>query len=181
MSKRQVTTTILCEDLQQLVFARRFLIKLGIHPRKIRQSLLPSGVGSGEQYVRQCYPNEVSAYRRQSSYRNVCLIVLIDADLKTVTDRLRQLDDALEEENLEKRQEKERIAIFVPKRNIETWIHYLQGEEVDEKTAYPKFAREGDCQPVVEALADRCDSGLEETAPPSLRMACRELQRILPL
>jgi len=39
--------------------------------------------------------------------------------------------------SLAKRQSDEKIAIFVPKRNIETWISYLQDQTqtVDEETA----------------------------------------------
>ncbi|MEH2140100.1 hypothetical protein [Nostoc sp.] len=80
----------------------------------------------------------------------------------------------------------EKIAIFVPKRNIETWIHYLQtGEVVEEeakKSKYPKFPKnEAICKPGVE-LANQCSQGsLDENAPPSLQAACEELQRLLPL
>jgi hypothetical protein len=181
MNKRRVTVVILCEDLQQLVFARRFLIKIGGERVVPRVVALPSGKGSGEQYVRERYLQEVKAYRSKSSHLNICLVVLLDADLTTIADRFQQLETALEEASEEKRQDGEKIAIFIPKRNIETWIHYLQGESVDEETAYPKLAREGDCKSAVEILVDRCKMGLEETAPPSLKMACQELQRILPL
>jgi hypothetical protein len=34
------------------------------------------------------------------------------------------------------RLETEKIAIFVPARNIETWIHYLNGNDCNEKESY---------------------------------------------
>jgi len=122
MTKRKVRVTILCEDIQQQVFARYFLIGRGFHPRKIRLLPLPEGKGSGEKYVRENYPAQVKSYRSKPTDESVCLVVLIDADRMTVTDRLHQLDTALEEDSQPRRQEDERIAIFVPKRNIETWI-----------------------------------------------------------
>jgi hypothetical protein len=97
--------------------------------------------------------------------------------------RLNELAAMLEENEQENRRLDEAIAIFVPKRNIETWIHYLQGESVNEETAYAKFEQnEAVCKTDVENLADRCYSqSLPEDAPRSLQTACAELQRLLPL
>jgi hypothetical protein len=76
----------------------------------------------------------------------------------------------------------EAIAIFIPKRNIETWIHYLQGESVDEEREFSKFTNESDCKPYVDQLVSQCFRGdLDPQAPSSLKTACRELQRILRL
>ena len=140
------------------------------------------GEGSGEQHVRTQYIEEVKHYRRTSSYSPVGthLIVIIDADKHTVEERLSQLDLALVIDGQVKRQAKEKIAIFVPKRNIETWIHYLMGESVDEQKAYPKLARQRQCKPFVKKLVKTiCPVGLPKDAPPSLHAACEELQRIL--
>lgn len=111
------------------------------------------------------------------------LIVVIDADTQTVESRLKQLDNALTENEQQPRQPHEAIAIFIPKRNIETWIHHLQGETVDEEKVYAKFPKaESVCKPDVENLANQCRQGnLEANAPPSLQTACGELQRILGL
>ncbi|MEM9540884.1 MAG: hypothetical protein AAGA60_15435 [Cyanobacteria bacterium P01_E01_bin.42] len=179
MTKRNVRITVLCEDLQQQVFVRYFLIGCGFHKRKLRFLPLPDGKGSGEQYVRNQYLEQVRAYRSKKA-EDICLIVLIDADTQTVQDRLNQFDRVLEENSQNKRQDDERIAIFVPKRNIETWIHYLQGETVDEETAYKKLPQESECKLYVEELSDRCPSNLDENAPSSLHTACQEWQRILP-
>lgn len=159
--------------------ARYFLQKRGFK-KPFRVNICPKGTQSGEQYVRQNYPIEVKAYRSQSSYRSVCLVVIIDADTHQVVDRLNQLNEALEDDSQERRQDSEKIALFVPKRNIETWLHYIQGEEVDEENNYPKLPRESDCKPFVEKFADRCSRGLDEDAPPSLQTACGEWQRIFP-
>ena len=184
MSQRRVQIVILCEDKQQEVFAIHFLQKRGFTlDRNFRTEICPKG--AGEQFVREKYAQEVVEYRRQRNKRSGMLIVLIDADKKTVEERLKQLDDALIENSQQLRQPSEAIAIFVPKRNIETWIHYLQGTNVNEQAEkpYPKFDKnESICKPYVEQLVNQCYQGnLDENAPPSLKAACGELQRILPL
>ncbi|QKQ76683.1 hypothetical protein [Nostoc sp. TCL240-02] len=179
MSQRRVQIVILCEDKQQEVFARHFLKKRGfILDRNLRIEICPKG--AGEQFVRKRYPTEVKAYRSKN-YRLGMLVVLIDADKKTVEERLKQLDDALIGDSQQIRQPDEAIAIFIPKINIETWIHYLQDEAVDEETEYSKLTNESACKPSVENLVNQCYQGLDENAPPSLQAACGELQRILPL
>ena len=180
----RVKMVVLCEDKQQEVFARYFLKKRGF-TGNIRFFPCPGGSQSGEQFVRSRYPLEVKEYRKQANHLSVGLVVLIDADTKTIQERLQQLDDALRENSQPLRQQNEKIAIFVPKRNIETWIHYLQGENVDENTEkpYPKFPNnESICKPYIEELVSQCSQGnLNENAPLSLQAACGELQRILPL
>lgn len=182
MSQRRVQIVILCEDRQQEVFARHFLEKRGFSGL-FRTKVCPSGSQSGEQYVRTQYPVEVKAYRQNRNRVSIGLVVLIDADIKTFQERLNQLACALSEDSQQERQSDEAIAIFVPKRNIETWIHYLQEETVNEEDEYSKFDKnESFCKPYVEKLADQCRSQkLPENAPASLQTACSELQRLLAL
>lgn len=180
MGRQGVELVILCEDLQQEVFARHFFIRRGFQRRKIRVRRNPRGQGAGEQYVREQYPQEVRAHRSRSSYLSTFLAVVIDADTHPVEHRLAQLDTALVNTSQPTRQTDEKIAIFIPKRNIETWLHYLMGETVDEIRAYPRLTRQSECKPYVEKLTEEiCPSGLPEDAPPSLHAACDELQRIL--
>jgi hypothetical protein len=140
--------------------------------------LSPYGRGAAEAFVRKQYPNEVREYRRKRSRLNIGLVVFMDADNKSVADRLIELERDL---GREKRQPDERIGIFIPKRNIETWIRHLQGKSVDEQTEYPHLDKEGDCKPLVAQLARDRHTPLPEGAPPSLRAACAELERILPV
>lgn len=175
-----VEVVVLCEDRQQEVFARNFLINCGVHPRRVRYVICPGGKQAGEQFVRQNYPLRVKSYRSTCTYKTVGLVVMTDADKKTVTERLEELGNALVSDGLSNRQDGERIAVFIPKRNIETWIHYLQGEDVNESDVYPKLAREGDCKPSVEQLAKKSHYRLTDDVPQSLRAACGELQRIFP-
>ena len=182
MSQRRVQIVILCEDRQQEVFARYFLEKRGFRG-PFRTQICPPGSQSGEQYVRTEYPKEVKAYRQNRNRVAIGLVVLIDADTGTLQDRLNQLASILDEDAQEKRRSQEAIAIFVPKRNIETWIHYLQGKTVNEEDAYSHFDKnEAACKTSVENLADRCYSqNLPEDAPQSLQAACGELQPLLSL
>jgi hypothetical protein len=181
MSQRRVQIVILCEDKQQEVFAIHFLQKRGFTlDRNFRAQICPKG--AGEQFVREKYAQEVVEYRRQRNKRSGMLIVLIDADKKTVEERLQQLNDALIQNSQQIRQPDEAIAIFVPKRNIETWINYLQSKNIDEETEYAKLKKQSDCKPYVEQLVNECYQGnLDNNTPPSLKAACEELQRILPL
>jgi hypothetical protein len=180
MAKRSIRLTILCEDLQQEVFARKFFMSRGFQPWELDFRTAPRGKGSGEAYVRERYPREVKTYRSKSTHLSICLAVIIDADKYTVQHRLNQLDVALEDDGQRKRQVGEKIAAFVPRRNIKTWIHYLREQAVDEETAYPKLARESDCKPDVEKLVNQiCPSGLPNDAPPSFHTACDELQKIV--
>jgi hypothetical protein len=78
-----------------------------------------------------------------------------------------------------KRGPDEPIAIFIPKRNIETWIRYLQGQAVDEVTVYPKLQNKSDCKSVVDKLPEQCRTGLPIASPPSLQLACDEMRRLV--
>jgi len=172
---------ILCEDRQQEVFARHFLVKCGVNRHRIHVKVSPKGAGAAEQYVRQQYPVEVLAYRANRHRINIALVVMIDADTREVVEHFRELENALHEATLSERQPDEQIGVFVPKRNIETWIHYLQGQSVNEIEEYPRFkGNEGICRPLVERLAINRDTPLPESAPNSLKIACSELKRILP-
>ncbi len=181
MSQR-IQIVIFCEDRQQEVFARYFLKKRGF-TGLFRAKICPPSSQSGEQYVRTQYPVEVKTYRQKRNRVSIGLVVLIYADTSTSQERLDWLTRTLVEDSQQNRQPDEAIAIFVPKRNIETWVHYLQGESVNEEDTYSKFPNnETNCKPSVENLAEQCRSQniLKET-PESLQLACGELQRLLQL
>jgi hypothetical protein len=63
------------------------------HEMRIERS--PSGEGSAENWVRKTFVKEVSVYR--SRHPQIKLIVVIDADTRTVQERLMQLDQALKD------------------------------------------------------------------------------------
>lgn len=179
MSKR-AQLIIVSEDLQQDYVARHYFMARGFDRHKIRSYINPKGEGAGEQYVRQKFVIEVKAYRQQANHLDVRLAVMIDADNFSVAERYLQLDKELEQSNHPKRQPTERIAIFVPKRNIETWIHYLQGEQVDEETVYRRLTAIGECKQYVHRFATEIrPQRLPDDAPASLHEACKEVTRIM--
>ncbi len=185
---RSVQAMVLTEDQQGWVFVRRLLIALGVPWRRIRVGLFPrDGRGCGEQFVRQRYPVEVRAQRACAAAS--WLVVHIDADDKTVNDRHQYLASECAEQCIAKRGPAERIAILVPKREIETWIHYLSGSSVvssgvDETQSYPKFQNEESCcWPAAEKLAAvvLAKSGVAglSNPPPSLVTGIDEVRRLL--
>ncbi|MCY3871836.1 MAG: hypothetical protein OXG87_19990 [Gemmatimonadetes bacterium] len=113
--------------------------------------------------------------------RNGILVVMIDSDNDSIEERMKQLDDACTQKGVSPREsgDKVKIAIFVPKRNIETWLAYLDGEPVNETDEYPKLGRERDCEKHVKVLEEMCTRGrLRTPAPPSLEDACRKYNNV---
>jgi len=180
MSRPRAQNVILCEDRQHLAFVRRYLSGLGYNERQIRDAPCPMGSQAGEQFVRQRYPIEVSEQRRRVARLSVNLVVVIDADDMPVDRRLQQLEQELANLTLPGRGPDERIAILIPRRNIETWIHYLNGDSVNEIDTFPKLVRQRDCQPAVDRLLQIKHSGwvLPADSPASLIAALPELQRL---
>jgi len=133
----------------------------------------PAGEGSAEQWVRQQYPRELARYR--SRHARGGLIVIIDADKMNVVDRIRRLESACDEQEVDRRGRDEPVLLAVPKRNVETWLAYLRGESVNEEDAYPKYDCPSDCRPQAKRLHEMCQRGqLAEPAPPSLERCCIE-------
>ncbi len=172
MSKRYSQIVILCEDRQHEVFIRHFFKKrYGVTERQIRVLICPQGKGAGEQFVRREYPMQVKVLR-QKHHLSKALVVMIDADILTVLERLNQL--------LPLPDENEKVVRLVPKRNIETWIHYLNDDLplVNETDIYHKLDKESDCKQGVEKLVGFCVNGLPVDCLPSLQIGCIELYRI---
>ena len=169
----QKRISILCEDKQHAAFIRRFLRK-----RKWRihtLSLPVSGEGSAEKFVRDKYPKYLDAVRK----RNGKLAVVIDGNTVGALERMRQLDTACVRENIDPRNPTDPAAVFIPTRNIETWLAYLDGKSVDETQSYPPLEEEGECKRHVTALIKMCSANkLRPPAPPSLQAACEEYAKL---
>lgn len=101
---------------------------------------------------------------------------MLDGDRQGVDARCRELDEACDAAKVERRRSDERVAIFVPTWNIETWLAYLDGQRVDEqRNDYPRFEEAGDCQRHVDELHKMCRAcQLRLPAPDSLVRACEE-------
>jgi hypothetical protein len=134
--ERIAEIVVLGEDSMQINFATHYLKQDGHSYRNVRLEISAKGRGSGEQFVREHYPEEVKYYRNRSSRRKAALIAAIDADTGSVADRERQLDEALIEAGENERENSEKIALLIPKRHIETSILCLTAENVDEAQDY---------------------------------------------
>jgi hypothetical protein len=180
VSRRRVQVVILAEDKQQRTFVERLLQGLS-YKNKLRPLALPAGHGSGEQYVREHYAEQVQEVRRRSGQLRLALVVALDADSGEVAERQRRLAQQLQSANLDPRATDERVVHLIPRRNIETWIAYLLGQEANETETYPRLTgRERDCQPAVDRLMElhRSQHPLPADCPPSLVAALAELRRL---
>ena len=177
MSIRRVKIVLLCEDSQHEAFARRFLKGMGWNTRELRVEKSPSASSSAEQWVRKEFPNELKVYRRRSPAS--ALIAMIDADSKDIQDRIKEFEDTYKSRHVPFRHNGEAVAIVVPRRNIETWIHYLSEKsmnEVSEKDDYPKLDKERSCKPAVNHLVEQCKSTwLNPNAPPALKRLVKSI------
>jgi hypothetical protein len=178
MSNRYTQVVVLCEDFMHFNFVRRFLIGCGIDSRRIRGEVNPKGRGAETKYVVDHYPAEVKALRSKPHIRTG-LIAIIDADTTAVSDRLRQLEQSLCENGQPKRGPEERIGLLSPKRNVETWVHFLCGNPADETTDFKTKVKHSDIPPAVAAFSEKCPQKCGEIPLPSLQAACRELDRFI--
>lgn len=146
MGDRIVSLVILAEDQRSANFLRRYVGQLGnrVNQRQIRVLCCPQG--SGEQFVRQQYPKEVKEQRRcvAGGIRRAALIVHVDADTDTVASEHQTLAAELIRSRSGARESHERIAIVVPKRHIETWLHGLSGAVVTEDQNCKRELRDHD-------------------------------------
>jgi hypothetical protein len=172
---------LLLEDDRHQQFLFRYIRKMGFGPHAIRIEKSPAGVGSAEQWVRERFPAEVRACRGRQA--QTILIVLIDADISTVQQRYQQLDEALKQAGVPLvAHTKERIARLVPKRNIETWILFLNGVRVDEETDYKRDRDDwsGLIRTAIDSLylCTRRNAAVPQGCVGSLRGGIRELQKL---
>ncbi len=173
---------ILGEDEAHLRFARRFLIERGLveSNREITDIPIPAGQGAGDQFVRQRLPVELEAIRGVASFQRKLLLVVTDADQLECLERRRQLTTACDEAGLDPIRENDPVAIFLPRRNIETWFAFLLlGMPVDELRDYKNIAAEESPRKAAKELAERCrGKALGGMPPPSLQSACAEFERV---
>ena len=174
---------ILGADHAHVNFVRRWLLSEGISARQIRQKPVAADAtgDGGEKYVRQQFPTEVQSYRAKANHQRIALIVVIDADLDTVARRQRQLDETL---GALPRQPAERIAVVVPRRNIETWLTVLLdpstadvGEDTDFKHRFRERTTEA-CASAGPRFAEFLRRGPQPGDLPSLTAVRPEIARL---
>ena len=185
--------TILCEDIDQERFIRQYLICRGLEEHKIKDFGNPKGrvIENNNASIVKYYPDIIKSYRKRK-YRNIAVVVMIDADEDSLDDRMRSLNIALDETagnlNRDPRLRDDKVAIFVPARNIETWFYYInnnmEGQECNENTDYKDKKMSAEERIELAKISAKklareiCPQGVDRITLPSLRYACTELQRL---
>ena len=123
--------TILCEDAQMRTFLVAFLKCQGINAHKVSVIPIPAGAGCGEAHVRTGLTKELELLHRNKHLRKT-LLVCIDADKYSYDARMQMLQKAYDDAFPDSDIYDEMMLIWIPKREIETWIAYFNGENVDE-------------------------------------------------
>ncbi len=149
MARPRLRGVLLCEDREHERFFGRLLRKWFGHG-KLHIEQIPNNRGDASKWVLKNYAREVRLVRSKRG-ENVALVVVIDGDDVKMRQRLLQLDLQLTDGSLEKRGKDERIAIFIPTRNIETWELWLCGDsQVDEEMDFKRqFQRAQQCDKAI--------------------------------
>jgi len=120
---------VLAEDERQKQFIYRFLATAGFNLRQMSVELSPSGHGSAEQWVRENFARLARKCRARNARHarlSTGMFMMLDADNRSVRERLGELDAALISENQPTYDSRtDSIARLIPKWSIETWILFL--------------------------------------------------------
>lgn len=173
---------VLAEDRRQQNFVSHFLKELDYSSRDIRKSPLPASRGSGEQWVREHYAQEVAACRARAGGRRAAtaLIVVVDADTTSIEERRKRFMDSLVAAGEAPIRPQDVVVHFIPKRNRETWITFLNGAQANEEDNYKPRVCEDDIRPAALRFHEvtRPNAQHPPGAPPSLSAAIPEARRI---
>lgn len=177
---QKVQVLVLCEDGQTSSFALRYLKSKGFSSHKIRILVSPSASGSAYTYVLNNFPVELENLRKDSVSRKLLAIIDEDGRGRSIAD----FQEACKKANVLFRTDKEPVAILIPKRNIETWIYFLEHQSaVDETKDYKTQVHHGTptvcCKQAVRVLDEICSGNDRANWPSSLAAACPEIQRLL--
>jgi len=115
---------IWCEDHEQEAFLRALLTKKGFHRRALRFELAPSGSGSASQWVLAQRETIVARARTSRKQRGLGFIVMIDGDNQPEPRRSALLEKT-----------EDSIFVLVPTWEIETWVVWLSGHDIDESVS----------------------------------------------
>lgn len=178
--KKGVRITIVVEDEALERFSREVLLKSGFSRHELRVTPYPVGQGSAKDWVDKQYPVEVKTLRRKG-YQNLGMVVGTDADELTVMERMNRLAKALQNEGVRPRGDRERIVLWIPKWNIETWLLYFAGEPRDDDFNYKNDVTNPDYRATAQAFVDeyrQYKTNDTIATQPSLEQAYKETQRL---
>lgn len=167
---------VLCEDAQTRSFVISFLGEQGVDFRKIHVNMSPAGKICGSEYVRQQYPTEAKLLSSKN-YLRLVLIVVADADMMSVDDRVRFVESKVEDLKFD--HTKECIIIWIPKRQIENWIHFFNDGELDENRDYQHSGKPDSCKEEARKMSDYLSDIVKyDVILPSLEFAKKEYERV---
>jgi hypothetical protein len=158
--------------------------RVHVEPRKDKES-------GGINFVLQSYARLVKGLVRRYPQEARGLVVVVDGDSVGLKQRLRELDQRLEEVGGAKRDAAEKIAACVPCRTVETWELWLCGrhdlnESDDYKVIFQSERRKGNASAggAVKAWFDHpseASKNTEDNRLPSLEAGRAELDRLYSL
>lgn len=128
---------VLCEDVQTRCFICAVLNNQGIIKHKITVDMSPSGEKCGSAFVRQNYKIQLRLIQSKKFINNV-LIVCCDADDNSIDERIRFIEEYPDGTIVDRK--KESVIIWIPKREIENWIHFWR-EGTDEEHKFVHAGR----------------------------------------
>lgn len=182
MSNRVSEVVLLCEDDTQAQLVRAFLKICGQQGgvRDKVASRLKHGGNVG--WVLDHFPEELQACRQRHKRARTLLIVMLDADDRTIEDRRRQLVARVVAADLERFGENEPAVLLIPKRHVETWIRVLLGYAVteDENCKSNRKATTEQFRIAAQAIFDRSRQNAipQEPSVPSLEQSLPHWGRI---
>lgn len=171
MSER-VSLVVLCEDELHQTFVSAFLRRM--KTASIRELRVRKAGKKGE--VIKAFPEEVERLRKSNA--RSCLIVVIDADERS----MQQIDGALRvslrQEGMDEQYEILPILIVAPRWEMDNWALHLLEESIAEERDRGAKEKLGDRgREAARLLAAACKSGrLPDPTLPSLEAACRDWQ-----
>ena len=125
---------LLAEDKRHQQLAYRIFRGRGFVERQITKLPLPVG-GDAKAYVLGRVSSEVMAIRKRQA--SGFLIVILDADMDTVTIRIGQLNERLREADVDPVVPgNDCVEFWIPRRNVETWLCALLGVVCNEEEDY---------------------------------------------
>jgi hypothetical protein len=151
---------------------------MGFNNHNLDLHVAPKGRGAADGFVLSEFQRLVKAQRKRSGKAKTGLLTMVDADIREVNAVAANFDGKLDS----KRGPKEHIAVFIPKRNIGTWVRCLgERRAVDEATDYGRWSKDSDCHPAVDhflELARTQASQVPDDCPPSVKRSLEEYPRI---
>ena len=177
---REVRLIVLYEGWRDRKFIQAYLKQGGYKGSVQYEACAKEYKDGGEKTVRGRYAAEVAYIRNyvaKNSSATRWLLVHIDADVRTVAERYKQLNDLLPREK--RRSDKDPVCTLVPKRNTETWVYHLTRADkaVTEVEDYKYKVSDDDVTAAGRLLAEN-DPSINPNCPPSLIAGHDELKRL---